>query len=87
MPVNVKNDPSNVVTFGGIKKSETMSGSPAIAIWTTANGITSNEKKTRVEEAEAMMKRAELLQSDMVFLDDVLGFERFIIYIYRYIYI
>jgi hypothetical protein len=34
-----------------------------------------------VEEAEAMMKRAELLQSDMVFLDDVLGFERFIIYI------
>jgi len=58
-----------------------MSGSTAIAIWTTANGITSNEKKTRVEEAEAMMKRAELLQSDMVFLDDVLGFERFIIYI------
>jgi hypothetical protein len=37
-----------------------------------------------VEEAEAMMKRAELLQSDMVFLDDVLGFERFIIYIYIY---
>jgi len=66
MLVNVKNDPPNVVTFGGIKKSETMFGSPAIAIWTTTNGITSNEKKTRVDEAKAMMKRAELVKKESI---------------------
>jgi hypothetical protein len=66
MPVNVKNDPPNMVTFGGIKKSETMSGFPSIAIWTTANRITSNEKKTRVDEAEAMMKRAELVKKESI---------------------
>ena len=54
MLVNVKKLPSTVVTFAGTIKSERISGSPAIAIWTMENEKTNNEKNVMEKVLEAM---------------------------------
>ena len=55
MPVNAKKLPSTAVMLGGTMKSETMLGSPAIAIWTMANEATDREKR-RLIILEAMVE-------------------------------
>ena len=51
--VKVKKLPSTLVTFGGTIKSERISGSPAVAIWMTANEEISSEKNFMMKVLEA----------------------------------
>lgn len=54
MPVNVKKFPSIMVTFGLVKKSERISGSPAVVTWMMANEEIISEKNLREKTLEAI---------------------------------